>query len=74
MNGDLSVKEIAKRLGLDERTASRYVANGLFPGAYKLNPFSTRRSEWRVPEDAVIAFEKKREETAVKATNGDMAN
>lgn len=63
---DLSVKEVAKRLGLDERTTSRYVAKGLFPGAYKLNPFSLRRSEWRVPEDAVIAFERKRAETAVK--------
>jgi predicted site-specific integrase-resolvase len=64
--GDLSVKEVAGRLGLDERTAARYVANGLFPGAYKLNPFAARRSEWRIPEEAVSAFEEKRRETAIK--------
>jgi predicted site-specific integrase-resolvase len=74
--GDLSVKEVAKRLGLVERTATRYVNKGLFPGAYKLNPYALRRSEWRVPEEAVIAFEEKRRETAKKASypNGHKNN
>lgn len=67
--GDLNVREVAERLGLEERTAARYIAAGYFPGAYKLNPFATRRSEWRVPEEAVSAFEEKRKETAIKPAN-----
>lgn len=62
--GDLKVKEVVERLGLDKYTVSRYCRRGLFPGAYKKNPFSLRRSEWYIPEDAVIAFEKKRQEQA----------
>lgn len=62
--GDLNSKEVAKRLGLDIFTVSRYCRRGLFPGAYRKNPFAQRRSEWIIPEDAVIAFERKRQEEA----------
>ncbi len=64
--GDLNAKEVAKRLGLDVFTVSRYCRQGFFPGAYKKNPFAQRRSEWVIPEEAVVAFERKRTETAVK--------
>jgi predicted site-specific integrase-resolvase len=63
-DGDLKVKEVAERLGLDIFTVSRYCRRGLFPGAYKKNPFSLRRSEWFIPEEAVIAFEQKRRDQA----------
>jgi hypothetical protein len=69
--GDLTVKEVAERLGLDERTAGHYVAKGYFPGAYKVNPFAARRSPWRIPEDAVIAFEEKRRSMAIKPSITD---
>ena len=66
--GDLNTEEVAKRLGLDIFTVSRYCRRGFFPGAYKKNPYALRRSEWIIPEDAVIAFEEKRKEQA--AHNG----
>lgn len=70
--GDLKVKEVVERLGLDKYTVSRYCRRGLFPGAYKMNPFSQRRSEWLIPEKAVEAFLAKRKEQA--AHNGTKGN
>lgn len=70
--GDLKIKEVVERLGLDKYTVSRYCRRGLFPGAYKKNPYSQRRSEWYIPEEAVIAFEMKRKEQA--AHNGTKRN
>lgn len=64
--GDLTVKEAAERLGLNEFSVNRYIVQGLFPGAYKQNPFAPRRSPWRIPEDAIVAFEQKRRDTAIK--------
>jgi hypothetical protein len=70
--GDLNSKQVAERLNLDIFTVSRYCRRGLFPGAYRKNPFAKRRSEWVIPEDAVIAFEKMREQEASKnSTRGN---
>jgi predicted site-specific integrase-resolvase len=69
--GDLNAKEVAKRLELDIFTVSRYCRQGFFPGAYKKNPYAQRRSEWRIPEEAVEAFERKRTETAVKGNTNN---
>lgn len=59
---DFSVKEVAERLDIHPRTIVRMIHQKLFPGAYKVNPYAQRRSEWRIPEDAVIAVEEDREE------------
>lgn len=61
---DIKAKDAAKRLGIDKYAISRYCRNGLFPGAYKKNPYSQRRSDWYIPEEAIIAFENKRREQA----------
>lgn len=59
---DFSVKEVAERLDIHPRTIVRMIHDSLLPGAYKINPYATRRSEWRIPEEAIIAVEEKREQ------------
>jgi predicted site-specific integrase-resolvase len=57
---DLDVKEVADRLEVSMRTVTRYIELGYFPNAYKLNPFASRRAEWRIPQEDVDAFRGKR--------------
>jgi excisionase family DNA binding protein len=52
---DLTVGQVAKRLGVTTRTIVRWLNAGHFANAYKLNPVIT--SPWRVPEESVAAFE-----------------
>ncbi len=52
---DLSVRQLAERLGRSLSTARGWVEGGLFPGSYRL-PGMKRPGAWRVPLSSVQAF------------------
>ncbi len=56
---DLTVKEVASRLGAHHRAIHDWIDQGAFPNAYKLNP-NNLTSPYRIPESDVVAFEEKR--------------
>lgn len=58
---DMSISDVADRLGVSHVTAWRWVQQGAFPNAYRLNPMADQ-SQWRIPEEDVIALEEKRKE------------
>lgn len=55
---DTTISDIAERFGVSHVTAWRWVTQGAFPNAYRVNPLS-EQSPWRVPEEDVDAFEEK---------------
>ncbi len=63
----LSVASVAERLEVHPTTITRWIQQGHFPHAYKLNP-DARNSPYRIPETDVTAFEEKRLENAGRST------
>jgi excisionase family DNA binding protein len=55
----LSVTQVAQRLSVTPRTIQKWIADGQFPNAYKLNP-SGINSPYRIPEKDVQQFEARR--------------
>jgi excisionase family DNA binding protein len=51
----LKVKEVAELLDVHPATVSSWVADGLFPGAIKLNP-TRKNSHYRIPRQAFDAY------------------
>lgn len=66
----MTIPEIAEKLNVSRVTAWRWVQQGAFPNAYRVNPLS-EQSPWRVPEEEVIAFEEKRKG---RQTNDSQSN
>ena len=61
---DLSVRELAKRLGRSTSAVRDWVAAGLFEGAYRL-PGEKCPGAWRIPESGIMAFiERQRPKTS----------
>ena len=58
---DLTVKQAAATLGVHPATITRWIAAGLFPGAYKLNPAASKNSPYRIPAAAVHDFQIRRD-------------
>lgn len=58
----MNIKEAADRLELGRSTVNRMITAGQLPGAYKANPHSARRAEWRIPVEAIEHIEKMRRE------------
>lgn len=56
---DMTVPDVAVRLGVSRITVWRWIKQGVFPNAYQLNP-RVEGSPWRIPEDDVISFEEER--------------
>ena len=52
---DLSVGELAERLGRSANAVRDWLRDGLFEGAYRL-PGVKRAGAWRIPESAVASF------------------
>jgi predicted site-specific integrase-resolvase len=63
----ISVAEVAARLYVHPTTVMRWVRLGHFPGAYKVGP--AKNSPYIIPESAVVAFEKARQEQVVSSKN-----
>jgi len=55
----MTTAEIAKRLNVTTRTVGRWIEDGLFEGATKINP-NIRNSPFIVPKTSVDAFEETR--------------
>jgi predicted site-specific integrase-resolvase len=56
----IGVVEASEILGLTRRQVTRWCQTGVLPGAYKLNPDSSR-SKWRIPRSAVTTVLDRRE-------------
>jgi len=52
---DLSVRELAQRLGRSANAITDWLRAGLFKGAYRL-PGAKRPGAWRIPESGIVAF------------------
>src|SRR5438105_9067068 len=52
---DLSVRELAERLGRSANAVREWVAAGFFAGAYRL-PGEKRPGAWRIPVSAIERF------------------
>ena len=52
-----TVSELAKRWDVTDRTIRNWIADGVFPNAYKVG---LGKSHYRVPINDVVAFEKAR--------------
>lgn len=52
-----SVKQAAIRLSITTITLRNWIKQGLFPNAYKLNPFASYRSPWRIPVSDIEMLE-----------------
>src|SRR5690349_14459758 len=57
LSDDLSVSDVAAKFGRAESTVRNWCAQGLLPGAYRVNG-----REWMVPLSAVRAFKGARKE------------
>jgi len=55
----LSTRETAERLGVIPRTITKWIKQGSFPNAYKLNP-DALRSTYQIPISDIEAFEERR--------------
>lgn len=64
MDGYLGVTEVARRLGVTNRTVLRLAHNGNLPGAVKKNPYA-QTSPVMIPEKSVLAFLDKRDQGIV---------
>lgn len=65
MQADLSTADVAARLGVSTRAIIKWLGQGLFPNAYKMNPHS-RNSPYRIPEKDVLEFEESRRQRSAK--------
>lgn len=54
---DLTTREVAEELGLDNITIERYCRTNRFPGAYKT---SGETGDWRIPPAALDVFRHRR--------------
>ena len=52
---DLTVQQLAERLGRSPSAVREWVAAGLFEGAYRL-PGAKRAGAWRIPESGIVGF------------------
>ena len=59
----LTVREAARRLGVNRKTITRWIIEGYLPGATRLNPH-LKRSPYRIPPDSVQAILDDRERAA----------
>ena len=59
MNRKYTAREAAERLGVTSRTIQNWIAQGLFPNAYKLNPRG-KTSPYCIPEEDIEALEEER--------------
>lgn len=50
---DLTVQEVAERLGVGRSTVNKYIREGRFPNAYRVNP-----RLWLIPESDLVGFKK----------------
>lgn len=57
---NLTVRQAATRLGCSTRAINKWLADGRFPNAWKLNP-AARNSPYRIPESDIQAFEATRQ-------------
>ncbi|WP_018135416.1 helix-turn-helix transcriptional regulator [Acaricomes phytoseiuli] len=57
MSRDLTVTELAKRIGVHRVTAGRLVLQGYFPNAYKTGS-GGETSPWAVPESDIPVYMK----------------
>ena len=55
----LTVEEVSLRLGVSDRTVRNMILRGSLPGAYRLDPHSTK-SPYRIPVESVEAIEQAR--------------
>ena len=62
MTNEMTIKEAAARLGVSTRTVWNWIKQGHLPGAFKRNPFASRRSEWLIPESDIERVERIRRE------------
>jgi len=60
---DLSVAQLAERLGRSASAVRAWVETGLFEGAYRL-PGAKRPGAWRIPPRALVSFTEQRRPTA----------
>ena len=59
VSNELTTAETAKRLGVTTQAIAKWIRRGLFPNAYKVNPYGVT-SPYRIPEEDVEAFERER--------------
>jgi predicted DNA-binding transcriptional regulator AlpA len=57
----LTAPQVAKMLRVTSASINNWCKEGLFPGAYKINP-TRPKSRWRIPHGAVDLFKQKRHE------------
>ena len=55
----LTTRKVADRLGVTPRSVQKWIRQGKFPGAYKLDPDGAT-SPYRIPENDVVSFEERR--------------
>ncbi len=65
---ELTTAEAAERLGVTPQALHKWIQQGHFPNAYKLNPHA-KNSPLRIPETDIIAFEKERERQAAASSS-----
>ncbi|MFQ5614747.1 MAG: helix-turn-helix transcriptional regulator [Anaerolineae bacterium] len=66
----LTSAQAAARLGVTPRTIQRWVAAGVFPNAFKLDP-GFIKSPFIIPVEDVEAFERKRRERQAAAAEDE---
>jgi excisionase family DNA binding protein len=59
MERRFTTTEAGRRLGVSTRTIQRWIEEGMFPGAYRLNPRNPR-SHVRIPEADLLQLEQQR--------------
>ncbi len=57
----VSAAQVAKRFDVTSRTIVRWIDEGVFPGAFKVNP-SIKNSPYLIPQSSIDEYEQKREE------------
>lgn len=60
VSGFLKIAEAANRLDVHPRTLARWIHLGRFPGTIKNDPDAKTGSYFRIPIEAIEAFEKRR--------------
>lgn len=61
----LTVTQVADRLGVSRQSIHDWIQEGLFPNAYRKSP--RPQSTFLIPEEDVIAFERKRQQAVSAA-------
>jgi hypothetical protein len=61
----ITSSEAARRLNVSPRTITRWVRQGLFSGAFPLNPHA-EKSPYLIPVSAIEAFEEKRQKGMIE--------